>query len=88
MALPFMAGSAGMKFLRMLYKGKAKLGTGTKMAADVAGKKGFTKTSQFISGTGKKSQKGYIATKKLVKKYPKSAAAVSGAVAFDIFDDD
>ena len=34
MAIPFMAGSAGMKMLRMLYSGKAKLGKGTKMAAD------------------------------------------------------
>ena len=28
-----------------------------------------------------------MASKKLAKKYPKSAAAVTGAVAFDIFDD-
>ena len=88
MAIPFMAGSAGMKMLRMLYQGKAKMGKGTKMAADYAGKKGFTKTSKVISGVGQKSQAGYIKSKKLVKKYPKTASAVGGAVAFDMFDDD
>lgn len=88
MAIPFMAGSAGMKFLRMLYQGKAKMGKGTKMAADYTGKRGFTKTSKVISGVGQKSQQGYIKSKKLIKKYPKTASAVGGAVAFDMFDDD
>tara|TARA_R100000479_G_C6222850_1_gene142313 strand:- start:59 stop:325 length:267 start_codon:yes stop_codon:yes gene_type:complete len=88
MALPFAAGSAGMKILRMLYKGKKKLGTGSKMAADMASKKGFTKTSQFITGTSQKAHKGTMKAKKLAKKYPKTTAAIGGAVAFDIFDDD
>ena len=39
------------------------------MAADFAAKKGFTKTSAAITGTSQKTQKGYMATKKLAKKY-------------------
>ena len=88
MAIPFAAGGAAMKMLRMLYKAKRKTGKGFAMAADKAGQAGFTKTSKVISGTSQKTQKGYIATKKLAKKYPKSAAAITGAVGYDIFDSD
>ena len=48
----------------------------------------LTKTSQFISGAQKKSTFWYKATKSLVKKYPKSSAAIGGAIGYDIFDDD
>ena len=41
MALPFAAGGAAMKMLRMLYKAKRKTGKGFAMAADKAGKAGF-----------------------------------------------
>ena len=88
MAIPFAAGGAAMKMLRMLYKAKKKTGTGSKIAADYAAKKGFTKTSSAITGTSQKVHKGTMKAKELAKKYPKSAAAISGAVAFDIFDDD
>ncbi len=54
----------------------------------MASKKGFTKTSQFITGTSQKAHKGTMKAKKLAKKYPKTTAAIGGAVAFDIFDDD
>ena len=87
MAIPYAAGGAEMKMLKLLYKGKKKIGKGSSMAADLASKKGFTKTSAAITGASQKTQKGYMATKNLAKKYPKSAAAVTGAVAFDIFDD-
>ena len=82
------AGSMAFKMLRMLYKAKKKIGTGSKIAADTAAKKGFTKTSQFISGTAKKTHSGTMKAKKLAKKYPKSAAAITGAIGYDIFDDD
>ena len=42
MAIPFAAGGAAMKMLRMLYKAKKKTGKGFTMAADKAGKAGFT----------------------------------------------
>ena len=88
MAIPFAAGGAAMKMLRMLYKAKKKIGKGSTIAADTAAKKGFTKTSQFISGTAKKTHSGTMKAKKLAKKYPKSTAAITGAIGYDIFDDD
>ena len=36
MAIPFAAGGAAMKMLRMLYKAKKKIGTGSKIAAEKA----------------------------------------------------
>lgn len=88
MAIPFMAGGAAMKMLRILYKGKKKLGAGSQMAADYASKKGFTKTSQAITGASQKAHKGTMYAKKMAKKYPKSTAAVTGAIAWDMFDDE
>ncbi len=88
MALPFMAGGHAMRFLRTLYKGKKKLGSATKKAAEFAAKKDMPKTSQFITGASQKAHKGTMTAKKYAKKYPKTAAAISGAVAFDMFDDD
>ena len=87
MAIPFAAGGAAMKMLRMLYKAKKKVGKGTGMAADFAAKKNLPKVSKAITGTSQKTQKGYMATKKLAKKYPKSAAAITGAIGFDLLDD-
>jgi hypothetical protein len=82
------AGSMGLKFLRTLYKGKAKIGTAAKKSATFAANKGFPKTSQFITGTAKKTHKGTKNIKKFVKKYPKSSAAVTGAVVWDMLDKD
>tara|TARA_R100000995_G_C3392049_1_gene80946 strand:- start:12 stop:278 length:267 start_codon:yes stop_codon:yes gene_type:complete len=87
MAIPYVAGGAAMKILRMLYKTKKKIGKGSGMAAEFAAKSNLPRVSKAITGASQKTQKGYMATKKLAKKYPKSAAAVTGAVAFDIFDD-
>ena len=88
MAIPFAAGGAAMKILRMLYKGKKKIGKGSGMAADFAAKKNLPRVSKAITGTSQKTQQGYMATKKLAKKYPKSAAAITGAVGFDLLDND
>jgi len=51
----------------MLYKAKKKIGKGSTIAADTAAKKGFTKTSQFISGTAQKTHSGTMKAKKLAK---------------------
>ena len=88
MAIPFAAGGAAMKMLRMLYKAKKKIGKTSAIAADKAGKAGFTNTSKVISGTSQKVHSGTMKAKKLAKKYPKSAAALTGAIGYDIFDDD
>ena len=87
MAIPFAAGGAAMKILRMLYKGKKKIGKGTGMAADYAAKSNLPRVSKAITGASQKTQKGYMATKKLAKKNPKRAAAITGAVGFDLLDD-
>ena len=88
MALPLAAGSVGLRVLRTLYKGKKKLGSASKAAASFAGKKGYAKTSQFITGASKKAHKGTMYAKKMAKKYPKSAAALGGAATWDILDRD
>ena len=82
------AGSMGLKFLRTLYKGKAKIGTAAKKTATFAANKGYPKTSQFITGTVQKTHKGTKNIKKFVKKYPKSSAAITGAVAWDMLDNE
>ena len=58
------------------------------MAADKAGKAGFTKTSQSYIRNSKKKTQGTMKAKIKLKKYPKSAAAITGAIGYDIFDDD
>ena len=88
MAIPFAAGGAAMKMLKMLYKAKKKTGKSSQMAADFAAKKGFTKTSSAITGASQKVHKGTMKAKQLAKKYPKSTAALTGAIGYDIFDDD
>ena len=82
------AGSMGLKFLRTLYKGKAKIGAASKKAAGYAAKKGHAKTSQFITGVSQKTHKGTKWAKRTIKKYPKSSAAIGGAVGWDLIDRD
>ena len=87
--IPFVAaGRVGVSMLKYLYKGKKKLGKFAKKSAEYTAKKGHTKVSQAITGA---SQKGHIYSKKFgktLKKYPKTSAAVTGAVAWDILDRD
>ena len=82
------AGSMGLKFLRTLYKGKAKIGSASKKAASFAAKKNYAKTSQFITGVSQKTHKGTKWAKRTIKKYPKSSAAIGGAVGWDLIDRD
>ena len=80
-------GGHAIRFLRTLYKGKAKIGSASKKAASFAAKKGHAKTSQFITGVSQKTHKGTKWAKRTIKKYPKSSAALGGAVAWDMIDD-
>jgi len=82
------AGSMALRFLRTLYGAKAKVGKASKAAASFAGKKGFTKSSQFITGASQKTHKGTKLAKRYIKKYPKSSAALGGAIGWDILDND
>ena len=45
-------------------------------------------TSKFITGTSQKVHKGTRWVGKKIKKYPKTSAALGGAVAWDILDRD
>ena len=82
------AGSMALRFLRTLYGAKAKVGKASKAAASFAGKKGFTKSSQFITGASQKTHKGTKLAKRYIKKNPKSSAAVGGAIGWDMLDND
>ena len=82
------AGSVGLRILRTLYKGKKWIGRRSKTLSAKAGKAGFTKTSQAMSGISKKTHLGTKYLGKKIKKYPKTSAALGGAVAWDILDRD
>ena len=82
------AGSVGLRILRTLYGAKAKISKVSKATSNLAAKKGYAKTSKFITGVSKKTHKGTKLAKKYIKKYPKSSAAAGGAVAWDILDND
>ena len=45
------------------------------------------KSAKVAEAVGKKVTSGSRQVGKTIKKYPKSASAVGGAIAFDIFDD-
>jgi len=81
------AGTIGLRILKTLYKGKKWIGRGSKTASGFAAKH-HAGTSKFITGTSQKVHKGtkYVARK--IKKYPKTSAALGGAVAWDIVDND
>jgi hypothetical protein len=87
--IPFVAaGRVGVSMLKYLYKGKKKLGKGMEWGAKKAEQAKWTKTSQAISGVSKKGHEYSRKFGKTVKKYPKTSAAVTGAVAWDILDKD
>ena len=88
MALPLAAGSTALRFLRTLYKAKKKIGKGASKAAGYAGKKGFPKTSQFITGASQKTHKGVRLAQRKIKKHPKTSAAIGGAIGWDMLDSD
>ena len=82
------AGSVGLRILRTLYKGKKWIGRGSKTLSAKAGKAGFAKTSQAISGISKKTHLGTKYLGKKIKKYPKTASVIGGAAAWDFLDND
>ena len=90
MAIPFVAaaGTFGRQILKHLYKGQKWVGKKSALAADLSAKKGWHGTSKFITGTSQRTSQGIKWTKKTAKKYPKTTAALGGAVAWDILDKD
>ena len=90
MTIPFVvsAGKFGHQILKHLYKGQKWVGKKSALAADLSDKKGWHGTSKFITGTSQKTSKGIKWAGKKAKKYPKTTAALGGAVAWDILDKD
>ena len=87
--IPFVAaGRIGVSMLRTLYKGKKKIGKVTKMTADYAAKKGQPGIAKGLYGAQKKAHIGSKATGKWIKRNPKVSSAITGAVIWDIFDND
>ena len=80
------AGSVGLRILRTLYKGKKWIGRGSKTLSAKAGKAGFAKTSQAITGASKKTHQATRWAGKKIKKHPKTSAALGGAAAWDFID--
>ncbi len=90
MAIPFAvaAGTFGRQILKKLYTGQKWVGKKTALGADFAAKKGYHGTSKFITGTSQRTSQGIKWAKKKAKKYPKTAAAIGGAAAWDFLDND
>ena len=90
MAIPFAvaAGTFGRQILKKMYTGQKWVGKKTALGADIAAKKGYHGTSKFITGTSQRTSQGIKWAKKKAKKYPKTAAAIGGAAAWDFLDND
>ena len=82
------AGSMALKMLRTLYKAKKGIRTGASTSSKFLASKGMDKSAKVAEAVGKKVTSGSRQAGKTIKKYPKTASAVGGAIAFDIFDDD
>ena len=89
MALPLIpaAGSVGLRILKTLYKAKRKVGKGSALVADKAGKAGFTGTSKAITGASKKLHSGSRQVGKFVKKNPKASSFAGGVATISFLDD-
>ena len=79
-------GKVGHKVLQHLYTGKKWVGTQSKVASELAAKKGYVKTSKAITGISQKGNLGIKWADKTARKYPKSASAVGGAALWDFLD--
>ena len=76
-----------LKMLRTLYKAKKGIRTGASTSSKFLATKGMDKSAKVAEAVGKKVTSGSRQAGKTIKKYPKTASAVGGAIAFDIFDD-
>ena len=81
-------GKVGHKILQHLYTGKKWVGTQSKVASELAAKKGYVKTSKAITGISQKGNLGIKLGVKKAKEYPKTASAIGGAAAWDFLDND
>jgi|TARA_B100000459_G_scaffold147258_1_gene116093 hypothetical protein len=82
------AGTIGLRILKTLYKGKKKIGKGSKFLADKAAKEGFAGTSKVITGVSKKAHKASRFTGQAIKENPKLSSFVGGIGTYKFFDDE
>ena len=81
-------GKVGHEILKHLYTGKKWIGTQSKVVSELAAKKGYVQTSKAITGVSQKGNQAIKWADKTARKYPKSSAAIGGAVGWDIIDND
>ena len=81
-------GKVGQEILKHLYTGKKWVGTQSTAAAAFAAKKGHPGISKAITGTAQRGNQAIKYGVTSAKKYPKTAAALGGAVLWDILDND
>ena len=80
-------GKVGHKILDHLYTGKKWVGAKSKVASELAAKKGYVKTSKAITGVSQKGNLGIKWSAKKAKEYPKIASAIGGAATIKFLDD-
>ena len=88
MTIPIYAGKLGIEIVKKLKFGKSFIGKKSKEAVTTLGNKKHFKSAKVLDAVMTKGNKGINYGVATAKKYPKSASAVGGAIAFDIFDDD
>ena len=81
-------GKVGQEILKHLYTGKKWVGVKSKVAAELAAKKGYVKTSKAITGVSQKGNLGIKWGVEKAKKYPRTASAIGGAALWNILDKD
>jgi len=82
------AGSAGLRWLTRLYKGRKSIRKGANVSSKWLASKNMGGAAKVAEATGKKITYGSRWAGKKIRKYPKSAAALGGAVGWDIIDND
>ena len=80
-------GKVGTEFVKKLYTAKKYAGKKTQAAVTALGNRNQPGMAKAVAIAGKKTNEGIKFVDKTIRKYPKSASAVGGAIAFDIFDD-
>jgi hypothetical protein len=82
------AGKLGMEIVKKLKFGKSYIGKKSKEGVTYLGNKGHKKSARFLDATMTKGNQGINYGAAMAKKYPKSAAALGGAAAWDLMSDD
>jgi len=80
-------GRVGAEFVKKLYTAKKFAGKKTGDAVKHLSAKKHHTAAKYTNLAGQNVNKAINFTDKTIRKYPKSASAVGGAIAFDIFDD-